>query len=101
MGIGAARDDGDALVGWALLAALMAFVVESMTQPLVFQQYGWVTGVMLLTWLHQPQPLARSETAPTADSVVAAYLGPRWPGAALPAGGSPSTNPAAARWKVW
>lgn len=100
-GIGLARDEGDALFGWALLAALIAFVIEAMTQPMVFQQYGWITGVMLLSWLYQLRPLEIPETAPTADSAAAVYLRPLWSGAALPGGGSPSTNPAAARWSAW
>ncbi|HEY3728976.1 MAG TPA: O-antigen ligase family protein [Solirubrobacteraceae bacterium] len=99
-GVAAARDEDDALVGWALLAALIAFVIEAMTQPLVFQQYGWVTGVMLVAWLYQPRPLQIPETAPAIDRTAAAHLRPLWP-SALPGGGSRSTDPAAARWNAW
>jgi O-antigen ligase len=40
----------DALIGWGLLSALVAFVVHQMTTPFVFQQYGWLSGAMLVAF---------------------------------------------------
>jgi O-Antigen ligase len=43
-------DENDLLVGLAVLAAGIAFVIIALTSPLVFQQYGWFTAVMIVAW---------------------------------------------------
>lgn len=40
----------DVLIGWALIAALAAFLVYAMTAPFVYQQYGWFAFVMVVAW---------------------------------------------------
>jgi O-antigen ligase len=62
-----ARTEDDLLIGWALLAAFVAFVTEAMTQPMVFQQYGWITAVMLVAWFRRADavfPATESEPRP-------------------------------------
>jgi O-antigen ligase len=63
-GVGTGTSDDELRIGWALLAAFLAFVIEAMTQPMVFQQYGWITGVMLLAWLLRAQPAVGLAPAP-------------------------------------
>jgi hypothetical protein len=46
----AAESDEDHLIIWSLLAAFVAFVVNSFGGPWLIQQYGWLTGVMIVVW---------------------------------------------------
>jgi O-antigen ligase len=46
----------DVLVALALLAAFIAWVVVAMTQPMVFQQYGWISAVFIVAWRLCTQP---------------------------------------------
>ncbi|HEY1237977.1 MAG TPA: O-antigen ligase family protein, partial [Solirubrobacterales bacterium] len=43
-------DQIDLLIGLSILAALIAFLINALTTPFVFQQYGWFTAVMLIAW---------------------------------------------------
>jgi hypothetical protein len=43
-------DEDDLLIGLAILASGTAFVIIALTSPLVFQQYGWFTAVMVVAW---------------------------------------------------
>jgi hypothetical protein len=52
-GVRAAADPADAVLGLALLGAFLAFVVEAMTMPLVFQQYSWAAAALLFAWSSQ------------------------------------------------
>jgi len=45
-----ARGGVEMRTGLALLCALVAFAVFAMTQPMVFQQYGWVTAALIVSW---------------------------------------------------
>jgi O-antigen ligase len=49
-GLAGASSDDDQLVGLSLLAAFLAFVVVAMTQPMVFQEYGWISAVLVIAW---------------------------------------------------
>jgi O-antigen ligase len=62
-GVAAAATDQDALIGFALLAAFIAWVIASMTQPMVFQQYGWISAVFVVAW--------RMQVRATGDGLVA------------------------------
>jgi len=68
----AAATDDDLLVAWALVAGFVAFVIEAMTQPMVFQQYGWITAVLLIAWNGHadfvPAPLRRGEFGAASDT---------------------------------
>src|SRR5213076_2353799 len=46
-GLAAARGHERALVGWALMAAFAAWLVEFLTNPLYFQEWGWFAGALL------------------------------------------------------
>ncbi|HEY8001674.1 MAG TPA: O-antigen ligase family protein [Solirubrobacterales bacterium] len=49
----------DLLIGWALLAAWVAFVVYALTVPFLFQQFGWFSGVVLVAWGLRREAVAR------------------------------------------
>jgi O-antigen ligase len=53
-----AGDQSDLLIGVAISAALIAFVIYACTSPFVFQQYGWFAGVMLIAWNARRDALA-------------------------------------------
>jgi O-antigen ligase len=66
-GMASAADPAELLIGQSLLAAFVAFVTVAMVQPMVFQQYGWITGVFIVAWRAralgalQPVPTGRAE----------------------------------------
>jgi hypothetical protein len=45
-----AGDQNDLLIGLAIFAALISFVIYVMTAPFYFQQYGWFAGVIAIAW---------------------------------------------------
>jgi len=47
------------LIGLAIFAAFVAFLIHALSTPFYFQQYQWITGVMLLAWT-----LRRDATVP-------------------------------------
>lgn len=82
-GVAASATEQDALTGFALLAALIAWVIASMTQPMVFQQYGWISAVFVVAWwVHiratsaragvETQPNSRESSREPAQTLVAA-----------------------------
>lgn len=49
----AADTRADQLIGWGLIGAFAAFIVYALSAPLYFQQYGWLTGVLIAAWSAQ------------------------------------------------
>ncbi len=45
-----AASDDELLIGLALFAACVAFLIFALTTPFVLQQYGWFSAVMLVAW---------------------------------------------------
>jgi O-antigen ligase len=60
------RTGQELLVGWGLMAAFAAFLVEAMTQPMVFQQYGWIAPVMIVAWARRAEARELELSAPPA-----------------------------------
>jgi O-antigen ligase len=67
-GARAATSDDELLIGWALVAALIAFVIEAMTQAMVFQQYGWITAVMVVAWARRADAVSSASSTRDAGS---------------------------------
>jgi O-antigen ligase len=44
------RSPDQQVISWALLAAFAAFLVELMTEPMVFETYDWIVAVLILAW---------------------------------------------------
>jgi hypothetical protein len=63
-----ADSDEDQLAALALLSAFLAFVVFAMTSPFLFQQYGWLSGVLVVAW-----SLRRDALPATSPSIVHGY----------------------------
>jgi O-antigen ligase/polysaccharide polymerase Wzy-like membrane protein len=61
----AGGDENDTLIGLAIFAAGIAFVIVALTSPFVFQQYGWFAAVMAVAWWSR-----RQESARPADVIV-------------------------------
>ena len=78
-----AGDQSDLLVGLAISAALIAFVIYAFSSPFVFQQYGWFAAVMLIAWR------VRRDGAGELG-VLAAPVAPRDATTDRPANGSPA-----------
>jgi O-antigen ligase len=49
-GMAAASPGPDSVMGWALFAAFVGWMVFAVSGPFYFQQYGWISGVMLVAW---------------------------------------------------
>jgi hypothetical protein len=45
-----AGDQSDLLIGLAIAAAFVAFLIYALSSPFVYQQYGWFSAVMLIAW---------------------------------------------------
>lgn len=45
-----ALDTDEFVIGLALLASVLTFIIFAMTQPMVFQQYGWISAVFAVAW---------------------------------------------------
>ena len=63
-----AGTDEDQLGALALLSAFLAFVVFAMTSPFLFQQYGWLAGVLVVAW-----SLRRDALTASSPSAVRGY----------------------------
>jgi hypothetical protein len=74
--LGLAASDDDVLIGWALVAAVVAFLIFAMAQPFAFQQYGWFAAVMLVAWCVRREPAG---AAAVIAEPAAAKHGGRWP----------------------
>jgi O-antigen ligase len=44
------RTPDQQVISWALLGAFAAFLVEVMTEPMVFETYDWIVAVLILAW---------------------------------------------------
>lgn len=58
-------DESDLLIGLAIFAAGIAFVIVALASPFVFQEYGWYAAVLAVAWWARRQEEARG-----ADAVV-------------------------------
>lgn len=62
-GLAAANGEDELVVGWALFAAFSAWIVYSLSNALYFQEWGWISGAMLVAWAVNcagvPQALSR------------------------------------------
>ena len=57
----------DSIIGWAMLAAFAAWVVDFLSNPLYFQEWGWLSGAMLFVWAFVvAAPALRRRVAPAA-----------------------------------
>jgi O-antigen ligase len=59
------RSPDQQVISWALLGAFVTFLVEVMTEPMVFETYDWIVAVVIVAW---------------AATVASAQLGPEWTG---------------------
>jgi hypothetical protein len=44
------RDDLDLVIGLAIFAAFIAYLIIALISPFSFQEYGWIAAVMLFAW---------------------------------------------------
>jgi O-antigen ligase len=63
------------MISWALLGAFAAFLVELMTEPMVFEAYDWIVPVLILAWgavMAFPEHVLGSERKTTGPAPLAA-----------------------------
>ena len=56
----ATGDETDLVIGLAISAAFIAFLVYALSSPFVFQQYGWFSGVVLVAWRYRRDAVAEA-----------------------------------------
>jgi hypothetical protein len=74
-GVTSARTTDEMQVAWGLLAAYGAFIIVLFTVPFVFQQYGWLAGVMVFAWrMRRDSAPARSFMGTSGQPVETAMI---------------------------
>jgi O-antigen ligase len=72
-----AGDQSDLLIGLAISAAFVAFVIYAFSSPFVYQQYGWFSAVMLIAWRARRDAVAELSAAQVTGLEPGIPSGPR------------------------